>query len=296
MRPVLNLVLVVSLLGTAACSAGERAGAGDDRPTVVVTTSVLGDMVRRVAGDDAAVEVIEPIGADPHEFSPSTRQAEAMADADLLVVNGAGLERSMHGIVDQAREVFSVADHVQLRTVGGVVDPHIWTDPHGMAAAMRAVGARLAALPGVDASAVLRQARAYADQLDALDADITSILAPIPADRRKLVTNHDAFGYFAARYSLHVIGAVVPSLTTSAGASASDVEALAALTRREHVPAVFAETTQPAKLAKALADEVGGSVGVVELYTESPGRPGSGADTYVGMLRTDAHRIAEALT
>jgi zinc/manganese transport system substrate-binding protein len=296
MRPVLNLVLVVSLLGTAACSAGERAGAGDDRPTVVVTTSVLGDMVRRVAGDDAAVEVIEPIGADPHEFSPSTRQAEAMADADLLVVNGAGLEQSMHGVIDEAHAVFDVADHVHRRTIGTEVDPHVWTDPHEMAIAMRALGTQVAALPRVDRATVDRQAEAYARRLDALDAEITEILAPIPAGDRKLVTNHDAFGYFAARYDLEVIGAVVPSLTTSASASASDLEALAALIRTEHVPAVFAETTQPAKLARALADEVGGAVQVVELYTESLGEPGSGADTYVGMLRTDAHRIAEALT
>ncbi len=295
MRSVLNLVLAGSLIAAAACGGGD-AGADGDRATVVVTTSVLGDMVRNVVGEQADVEVVEPIGADPHEFSPSTRQAEAMAAADLLVLNGAGLEQSMQGIIDHAHAVFTVAEHVNLRSVGGGIDPHVWTDPHEMAAAMRALGTRAAELPDVDAAAIRRQSAAYADRLDALDAEITTTLATIPADRRKLVTNHDAFGYFAARYHLRVIGAVIPSLTTSASASASDLDALAALARKEQVAAIFAETTQPAKLAQALADEVGGPVQVVELYTESPGKPGSGADTYIGMLRTDARRIAEALT
>jgi zinc/manganese transport system substrate-binding protein len=296
-RSILNLVLAASLLGTASCGGGERtAGADGGRPTVVVTTSILGDMVRNVVGDQAEVEVVEPIGADPHEFSPSARQAEAIAGADLLVVNGAGLEQSMAGLIDEAHAVFTVADHVQLRTVAGGVDPHVWTDPHEMAAAMRAFGARAATLPGVDPAAIRRQAGAYATHLDSLDAEITASLAPIPAARRKLVTNHDAFGYFAARYHLQVLGAVIPSLTTSAGASASDLEALAALIEKERAPAIFAETTQPTKLAEALAGEVGGTVEVVELYTESPGKPGSGADTYVGMLRTDAQRIVEALS
>ena len=273
---------------------GDAAGAG--KPSVVVTTSMLGDIVRGVVGDQADVEVIMPIGADPHEFSPSARQAEAMEGADLLVVNGAGLEQSMRGVVDGADEVFTFADHVTLRKVGDGVDPHIWNDPHAMAGAVRALGSVAAALPGVDRAVVERQASAYATSLDDLDTEITTMLAPIPAARRKLVTNHDSFGYFAARYDLQVLGAVIPSLTTSASASAADLEDLAALVKAQGVPAIFAETTQPTELADALADEVGSAVQVVQLYTESLGEPGSGADTYVGMMRTDAQRIAGALT
>ncbi len=151
-------------------------------------------------------------------------------------------------------------------------------------------------LPGVDRTVVERQVAAYVEQLAALDTEISSTLAPIPAARRTLVTNHDSFGYFADRYDLRVIGAVIPSLTTSASASAADLEALADVVREQAVPAIFAETTQPTKLADALAAEVGSDVAVVELYTESLGEPGSGADTYVGMLRTDAQRIVEALS
>jgi zinc/manganese transport system substrate-binding protein len=297
-RSVLSLAVAGTLLVLAGCGgAGAGAGSDDTRAHVVVTTSMLGDMVRNVVGDQADVEVIMPVGADPHEFSPSARQAEAMADADLLVVNGAGLEQSMASLTGHAKRVFTFADHVSRRTVGGddTVDPHVWNDPHEMAGAVVALGAAAATLHGVDAATVRRRAGDYAAELNALDAEIARTLAPIPAARRKLVTNHDAFGYFAARFDLQVIGAVVPSLTTSASSSAADLERLAAVVRREHVPAIFAETTQPTKLADALADEVGSDVRVVELYTESLGEPGSGADTYVGMMRTDAQRIARAL-
>jgi zinc/manganese transport system substrate-binding protein len=287
------------VLALAACGGsgggGGRVAAGAGRPTIVVTTSMLGDIVRNVVGDQADVEVVMPIGADPHEFSPSAHQAEAMAGADLLVVNGAGLEQSMHGVIDGADDVFTFADHVDVRTLDGGTDPHIWNDPHAMAAAVGALGAAAAALPGVDAAVVRQRAATYATTLDALDAEISALLAPIPADRRTLVTNHDSFGYFADRYDLRVIGAVIPSLSTGASASAADLERLAAVIEREGVPAIFAETTQPTKLADALAAEVGGDVEVVELYTESLGEPGSGADTYVGMMRTDAQRIAKAL-
>jgi zinc/manganese transport system substrate-binding protein len=290
----LGLAAVIALTATACGGDGPSAGA-DHRPRVVVTTSILGDVVREVLGQQADVEVIMPVGADPHEFAPSTRQAEAMQDADLLVVNGAGLEQSMADVIGGAGDVFTFADHVALRTLDGTVDPHLWNDPHAMSGAVDAFAPVAAALPGVDRAVVERQAAAFVQQLDALDTEITATLAPIPAARRTIVTNHDSFGYFADRYHLRVIGAVIPSLTTSASASAGDLEALATLVREQHVPAIFAETTQPTKLADALAGEVGSDVAVVELYTESLGEPGSGADTYVGMLRTDAERIARAL-
>jgi zinc/manganese transport system substrate-binding protein len=289
-------VAVGLLLVTAACGGGESSAGAGDRPHVVVTTTILGDIVAEVLGEQAEVDVIMPVGADPHEFSPSTRQAEAMHDADLLVVNGAGLEQSMAHLIDGADHVFTMADHVELRRLDGSDDPHLWNDPHGVAGAIAALAPELEALPGVDRAAVERQAVSYVQQLDALDAEITATLAAIPPERRTLVTNHDSFGYFADRYDLRVIGAVIPSLTTSASASAADLEALAEVVRAQAVPAIFAETTQPTKLADALAAEVGGDVEVVELYTESLGAPGSGADSYVGMLRTDAQRVAAALS
>ena len=272
MRVVLGILIVTAL---ASCGGGDEDRAGTQ---VVVTTSILGDVVAHVA-PDVDVEVIMPRGADPHEFAPSARQAEAMAVADVLVVNGGGFESGLDGVIDAAEgDVFTATDHVELRED----DPHIWTDPTNMVAVAEALDELL---PG--------DGQAYVEELRALDAEIEAILEPI-ADR-VLVTNHEVLGYFADRYGFEVVGAVIPSLSTRAEASAADIEELADLLRSEGVRAVFAETTSSADLAEALAEEVG-DVAVVELFAESLGEPGEGAGTYVEMQRTNAERIAEALT
>jgi zinc/manganese transport system substrate-binding protein len=132
-------------------------------------------------------------------------------------------------------------------------------------------------------------------ELADLDREIEQIVSAIPAADRKLVTNHEVFAYFADRYGFEVVGAVVPSLTTDAEPSARDVEELAELMRAEGVRALFAETTQSTRLAEALADQVGDDVQVIELYAESLGEPGSGAETYSGMMRLNARLVATAL-
>ncbi len=140
------------------------------------------------------------------------------------------------------------------------------------------------------------RATTYADELKALDAELRSTLATIPSSRRILITSHAAFGYFADRYDLEVIGVLIPGGSTQAQPDPRLLAQLAAVIRAKGVPAIFGETTLPTNLADALADEVGAEVRVVDLHTGSLSAPGSGADTYVGMLRMDAARIADALT
>jgi zinc/manganese transport system substrate-binding protein len=304
LRPVLTLsrtfvIFAVAAVVLAACGDDDDGGAsGDDGPSVVVTTAILGDIVANIVGDAASVDVVMPAGADPHDFAPSTRQAESMTEADLLVVNGAGFEGGLDAAVETATDggtaVFTVADHVVLRSTDEGDDPHLWTDPRTMAGAVTELGEALAAVDGIGAGVVTR-AEAYAAELLALDAEIEALLADIPTERRVLVTNHEALGYFADRYGFEIIGAVIPSLTTGASASASDIDALAELIEAQGVPAIFAETSSATDLADALADSVG-DIAVVSLYTESLGDAGSGADSYIGMLRTDAALLHEALT
>jgi zinc/manganese transport system substrate-binding protein len=274
---------------------GGVASAGD-RLAIVVSTTILGDIVESAAGDSADVQVLMPVGADPHEFALSAKQAAAMERADLVVVNGRGLEGGMTDVIDAVAEttdVFVASDHVPTGD-----DPHIWMDPVQMIPVVEALQQELVAL-GADADLLSASVDAYVAELQALDDEIAQLVASIPESRRKLVTNHDAFEAFAARYGLEVVGTVIPSMTTSAEASASELESLAATIRETGLPALFAETTEPQRLADAVAAEVGEvdgrPVAVVELYTGSVGEPGSGADTYVGMLRVDATRIAEAL-
>lgn len=273
----------------------------------MVTTNILGDVVEQVAGDAGAdIEVVMPLGADPHEFAPSAKQAEAMVDADLLVINGAHFEEGMESIIEQAEDdgtpVFNVADHVELLPFSEpegedehTEDPHLWTDPTRLAGALPALGDALSEVDGIDTAAVESGVEAYGAELTQLDQDIEAALADIPAERRVLVTNHEVFGYFADRYGFEVVGTVIPSGTTLAEPSSAELEDLAEVIEDRGVPAIFAETTESTRLADVLAESLGSDVEVVELYTESLGDEGSGAETYVGLMRTDAELIAGAL-
>jgi zinc/manganese transport system substrate-binding protein len=155
------------------------------------------------------------------------------------------------------------------------------------------IGERLGEIAAGDWAA---RATSYADQLKALDGELRSALGTIPSSRRTMITSHAAFGYFAERYDFKVIGVLIPGGSTQAQPDPRLLAELAAVIRVEGVRAIFGESTLPTNVADELAEEVGGEIRVVVLYTGSLGQAGSGADTYVGMLRTDAERIADALT
>jgi zinc/manganese transport system substrate-binding protein len=333
-RRFLTVLGVVIVSGGASACGSDSSPSGEgaaERPDVVVTTNILGDVVGAAIGDVADVEVIMPLGSDPHDFAPSARQAESMENADLLVVNGAGFEEGMLDIIanvtDSGTEVVAFADQIDLLESshhedehaadedardqeevpeeevheeegheGKGDDPHLWTDPTRIATAVEALEPVVARIDGVDAAALSSSIDAYLAELDSLEASMETTLAAVPDDRRVLVTNHEVFAYFADRFGFEVVGAIVPSLTTNAEPSAADIEELAALMRDKRVPAVFGETTQSSQLADALADEIGGDVEVVELFSESLGEAGSGAESYIEMMQLNADLIAEALS
>ncbi len=311
-------LLVLALFG-AACSAdaGDRA----EGPAVVVTTTVLGDIVGRVVGDAGSVEVLMPIGADPHDFSASSAQVAAVSSADLVVANGLGLEEGLEDVLEAAAGDGVVvlyageladplpfdddhdhdedeADHDDEDEVDhdhdhGDYDPHVWMDPSRM---VEVVGEVAEALGAIDAEGSWAEnADAYIGELTGLDADIEASLAVIDHSDRKLVTNHLSFGYFADRYDFEVVGVVVPGGSTLAEPSSAELAALVETMESEGVDVVFAETTESATLAEALIEELGEDASVVELYTGSLGGDGSGAETYIGMMSTNAELIAAAL-
>jgi zinc/manganese transport system substrate-binding protein len=301
--PVAAIALPLPLLAVALAACGDEgpAGAAGDRPQVVVTTNVLGDVVSDLVGDQAAVEVIMPPGSGPHEFQASPRQAAAMRDADALITNGAGFEEGLTDTIEAAEQdgvptfaAIDAVDTLQLAGDGGT-DPHFFTDPARMATAAQGIADFLAdEVPGLDTPAFADQAEATIDGLHALDGEVERTLSAVPPDRRTLVTNHEVFGYFADRYGFEVVGAVIPAGTTQAEPSAAQLDELAHTIEERGVPAIFVETSSPARLAAALADEVG-DVDVVELFSESLGDEGSGGETYADMMRTNAERIADAL-
>lgn len=299
--PFATVALPLIALALAACGDDDGAAGASGRPDVVVTTNVLGDVVSDLVGDEAAVEVIMPPGTAPHEFQASPQQVASMRDADVLVTNGAGFEEGLTEAIEAAEQdgvptfaAIDAVDTLELDGDGGT-DPHFFTDPARMATAAEGIADFLAdEVPGLDTPAFASQARATIDDLNALDGEVGQTLSEVPPDRRTLVTNHEVFGYFADRYGFDVVGAVIPAGTTQAEPSAAQLDELAHTIEEQDVPAIFVETSSPARLAEALADEVG-DVDVVELFSESLGDEGSGGETYAAMMRTNAERIADAL-
>ena len=173
-------------------------------------------------------------------------------------------------------------------------DPHVWFDPRRVSGALSELAGVLTSGVGLGATAVDACLTAYQAELAAVDAEIEALVEDLPAENRKLVTNHEALGYFADRYGFELIGTVIPSPASMAQASPAGLEELAVIIEREGIKAIFAETLHTVDDVEALADRVG-DVDVVTLYTGSLGPAGSGAETYVGFMRTNAELIVDAL-
>ncbi|MGO3471647.1 MAG: zinc ABC transporter substrate-binding protein AztC [Brevibacterium aurantiacum] len=278
---------------------------GGDEPTVVVTTNILGDVVKNLVGDNAEVTVLMKPNADPHSFGISAQEAGSMEAADLIIGNGLGLEEGLSTNLDNARsegvrvlEVGDLIEPIDYDSGGsaGAPDPHFWTDPARMVAAIDAISSTLGEEVDDDfAAAIEPSVRSYREKLVGLDSEIEEIAAEIPVGDRKLVTNHHVFGYFAKRFDFEVIGAVLPSGTTLASPSAADLEELARTVEKAGVPTIFADSSQPQKLAQALSEEVDLDVDVRPLYSESLTEADGEAGTYIDMQRTNAQCIAEGL-
>jgi zinc/manganese transport system substrate-binding protein len=296
-------VLVVAAVLVGGCG-GAQVSAPPGRPVIVVTTPVLGAVVRDVVGDAADVQVLMPNGADPHEWRPSAQDVAALDHADLIVQNGLGLESGVTTAIEQARgdgvPVFTATDHVHVRRVGagegggsaapdrqaGAKDPHFWTDPIAMRQMVRALPEAVAAATGAHVQA---RAATVATGLTRLDARARRVLAGLPARQRDIITGHESLGYFTDRYGLHLIGAVTPSLSTGAETSASHVADLAIAARAHHACVVFGEVGTPAAVTEAVASEAGARV--VELSTHA--LPDAGG--YDGFITNIAASIASAL-
>lgn len=283
------------------------------RVRVVVTYSVLGDVVKSVLGDAADVQVLIPNGQDPHDFAPSARDLEALRGAKLVVANGLGFEESLVDPLEENEKAgvttFYASDHVTVRKsaeAGGEeghvgeeahagedehghadgIDPHLWTDPLTMKELVLPLAEAFKKVSGVDVSA---SAESAAQALTTLDSSVKTVMQPLGSGGCRLVTGHDELGYFASRYSCEVVGAVVPSLSSSAEASAKDLASLRKTVKAESVRAIFTEVGTSDDLVKKIADETGAKA--VSLLTHALPE-GGGYDEYVLNL---ARTIATAL-
>ena len=271
---------------------------------IVVTTNILGDVVRQVLGDQATVTTLMQPGADPHSFDVSAQQAALMGRADLVVSNGLGLEEGLAHHLDRAASAGApmlvagdVVDVVPYSAgdAEGSPDPHFWTDPAAMLDVVNAIEGAAGRIEGVDAGKLAANASSYRAELAELDAGMAAAFAALPRERRALVNNHHVFGYLADRFDFRIIGAVIPGGTTLAAPSAADLHQLSGAITSAGVPTIFADSSQPDRLVQVLAKEAGLQVQVSELFTESLTGPDGEAPTYVDMMRTNTQRIVQGL-
>ncbi|WP_416395296.1 MULTISPECIES: metal ABC transporter solute-binding protein, Zn/Mn family [unclassified Curtobacterium] len=292
------VVTVLAVVGVAFGAGGCTAAPGQDRPLVAVTTNILGDVVSEVVGDAAEVMVLMPAGADPHSFEVSAQEAARLRTADLVVENGLGLEegvsRHVRAAADDGVPVFTAGDAVEAlewtTEDDSGPDPHLWTDPARMVDVVESLDDDLRDV-GIRATGTAD----YLDALHALDGEMERAFGALGPGQRALVTNHHVFGYLADRYGFRVVGAVIPSGTTLASPSAADLRDLADAIEETGVRTVFADASQPARLAEVLAEEVDVHVDIQPLATESLTTDGP-ASTYLGMMRSNTEAIVNGLS
>jgi ABC-type Zn uptake system ZnuABC Zn-binding protein ZnuA len=326
MRKPVILLLALPLL-VAACGGGESDGDGGgaparatvERPVVVATTTQLGDIVRQVAGDGAEVHQILQPNTDPHDYEPRPDDVKSVADAKVVFASGNELDHWVEDLVkqaggDQRAELTIAPDHTP-HTVEAAedahghgeeevehageedeheLDPHWWHDPRNVEAAIGAIEAELSKVAPANAALYRANAAAYTKQVQTLDVGIEACMNTVPAAERKLVTSHDAFGYFTARYGIEVVGAAFPSQSTQAQPSAGKIAELAELIRHEGVKAVFPESSINPELAQTLARQTGAKADYV-LYGDSMGADGPTA-TYLGMEAANAEAMVRGFT
>ena len=276
---------VAGVLLLAACGSGDGGDEGR-RLRVVVTTPQLADFARQVGGGRVAVETLVDGRTDPHDYEPRPSDARALAEADVVLRSGGEIDDWLGDVVESAggeAEVVVVGEELGARGD----DPHWWQDPLMTFRALGIVWETFREADPAGEETFRRGTAEYGTKVTRLHKAIAACMRSIPRERRKLVTNHDSFGYFADRYGIEVLGSILPGRSTSARPSARDVRELVATIRREEVRTVFPESALEQRLEEAVARDAGVRVGE-PLYADTLGPDG----TYVGALRHDASAMA----
>ena len=308
----LVVVCIVAALASACSEAARGSPDADGRIAVVTTSNIVADWVTQVGGRKVQVTSLLPVGVSPHAYSPGARDVARVSGADLVLTVGLGLEAGWLGdLVVEASggvgivELGPFVDPMIVGELAGrekevaeydrqVWDPHFWLDPLRVIPAVREIAALLAAADPAGSATYRDGAEAYAAELEALHEWIAERVATIDPDRRRLVTSHDTLAYFADRYGFAIIGSAIPGTSTNRETSPREMADLIEAVKTRDVAAVFMETVEGGRLIEQVARETGARV-VTGLFTESLGGPGSGAETYVEMMRADVESIVGAL-
>jgi ABC-type Zn uptake system ZnuABC Zn-binding protein ZnuA len=300
------------LLAVVACAPGQRvtpvsSGSQSRAPIrVLAVETFLADIAQNVAGDRLRVGALIPVGVDPHSFEPVPSDVRKVADCDVLITNGAGLEQFLSRLLQNAggkRVIVEAAAGLASRAPGknealdpahAQGDPHFWLDPNNVITYAQNIRKGLEGVDPEGSVEYAASADAYAAKLKELDRWIAGQVSQLPEARRLLVTNHETLGYFADRYGFTVIGTIIPSVGTDAAPSAQELTRLTDRMRQLGVKAIFLETGSNSDVANQIARETGSRV-VTELYTHSISPPGGAAPTYLDMIRFNTAAIVAAL-
>jgi zinc/manganese transport system substrate-binding protein len=288
------LIVLLAFAALAGCGEDDRGAGAGDRVKVVATTTQAADLVRHVGWDDVEVVGLLAPNSDPHDYEVRPRDLQALVDADLVVRSGGDLddwlEEAIEGSGSEA-PVLTLIDGV--RTIDD--DPHWWQNPRNAILAVGEIERALSEADPARAGTYAVNADRYVTQLRRLDRTVAACIAKVPAAQRKLVTTHDSLGYYAQRYGIEVIGAVIPSLSTSGQPSAGETAQLIRTIREEDVRAIFAESSVNAKVEEAIARETGARVGKA-LWADTLGPPGSEGGDYEASIAANTRALVDGFT
>jgi zinc/manganese transport system substrate-binding protein len=266
-----------------------------DRLNVVASFSILGDFVRNVGGEHVSVTTLVGPDGDAHVFVPTPGDAKRVADAKLVFVNGFGFEGWLPRLVKSAggkAAIVTATSGITPLNLGSGADPHTWQSVANAKVYVTNIRDALAAADPANAEAYKSNAGAYLADLDALDREVREAVAQIPPSRRKVISTHDAFGYFAAAYGVEFIAPV--GVSTESAASARDVARIITQIRTAKIPAVFLENISDPRLIRRISAETGARVGGT-LYSDSLTDEKGDSPTYIAMVRHNIKALTSAL-
>jgi zinc/manganese transport system substrate-binding protein len=282
------LLLLASLLTVSPASAAERLN-------VVASFSILGDLVRNVGGDRINLTTLVGADGDVHVYTPAPSDAKRIADAKLVFVNGLGLEGWLPRLVQSSggkAQVVTASAGIAPLKLGSDADPHAWQSVPNAKIYVANIANALAAADPADADVFRAQAKAYLEKLESLDRDVREAIAKIPPERRKVISTHNAFGYFAAEYGVSFIAPL--GVSTETEPSARDIATLITQIRAGKIPAVFLENIADDRLIRRVAAETGASIGGTLISDALTGEKGL-APTYIDMVRHNIKALTSAL-
>jgi len=282
----------------------------NDLVKVVASTTLVGDVVHQVGGDRIDLTVLYPVGADPHTFEPRPQDAAAITDAQIIFLNGLELEHSLEPLIESNASglIIEISDGVEVLPFSAVEftetsledgddhgngDPHVWMDPNLVKVWVKNITQALSEGDPDNITYYEENAASYIGELDALDQWIQEKVSAIPAEKRKIVTDHESFGYFADRYGFEIVGLIVSSLSTSASPSALDLAALQDTIKELNIPAIFIDATVNPALSEQIAADTG--VKLIEIHNGSLGNIGSSTETYLLFMRANVQAIVDGL-